>query len=66
MRAVLTIRANIADIKKDPASYDFVIVSPPLWSQNVSNPVLTSQQEGCKNGVLFCTCPKMSDQDTII
>jgi flavodoxin len=54
-RAMLT---PIKDIKKDPASYDLVVIGTPIWSWNVSSPVRTylSNCKGkFKKVAFFCT-----------
>lgn len=50
--------AKIQPVKKDPASYDIVVIGTPIWAGNMSSPVktyLTENKAKFKNVAFFCT-----------
>ena len=50
--------AKIQPVKKDPASYDIVVIGTPIWASNMSSPVrtyLTENKAKFKNVAFFCT-----------
>ena len=51
-------RAKLEPIKKDPASYDMVIIGTPNWDANMSSPVrtyLTENKAKFRNVAFFLT-----------
>ena len=51
-------RVAIAEPKRDPASYDLVIVGTPVWAWSLSSPVrswLTTMRGRLPDVALFCT-----------
>jgi len=47
----------LQEIKKNPSSYDLIIIGTPVWSSNISTPVRTYislYKKDFKNVVFFC------------
>jgi flavodoxin len=50
--------ATLKPIKKDPASYDIVVIGTPVWAANMSSPVrtyITENKAKFRNVAFFCT-----------
>jgi flavodoxin len=48
----------LQEIKKNPASYDLVIIGTPIWGANMSTPIrtyITEHKEKFKTIAFFCT-----------
>lgn len=58
MDATLRRLTDISETKKDPASYDVVIIGTPNWNRNISSAIrtyITLKREGIKDAAFFCT-----------
>jgi flavodoxin len=50
--------AKLQPVKKDPATYDIVVIGTPIWASNMSSPVrtyITENKEKFKSVAFFCT-----------
>jgi flavodoxin len=50
--------AKLQPVKKDPATYDIVVIGTPVWASNMSSPVrtyITENKAKFKNVAFFCT-----------
>lgn len=50
---------KMAEISKNPADYDLVIIGTPVWSSNMATPIFTyieKYHQDINNIACFCTC----------
>ena len=58
MDATLRRLTDISETRKNPASYDFVIIGTPNWNRNMSSAIrtyITLKREGIKDAAFFYT-----------
>ena len=66
--AIFGTEANIAELTKDPADYELVIIGTPIWSWNISPPARTyiNKNKGKFKNLAFFTNSGNTEPDKVV